>query len=142
MARSPEERVAYLVAAPFIAESHREIPLAVRGVAHLLAVRNGDGGRYASLLQVMEQRPVLQGKHLHILETVPVGTVRINGFLRSIVLCRHTRHFRHYLACVRKSPVLMNSPANAKMLPPLPSPKSNQRFFSGFTLKEGVCSSL
>ena len=54
-----EERVAYLVAAAFVAESHGEIPLAVRGVAHLLAVRYGDGGRYAPLLQVMEQRPVL-----------------------------------------------------------------------------------
>ena len=46
-----------------------------------------------------------------------------------------------YLACVRKSPLLMNSPARAKMLPPLLAPKSYQRFFSGFTLKDGVRSS-
>ena len=49
-----EERVAYLVAATAVAESHGEIPFPVRGVAHLLAVRDGYGGRYAPFLQVME----------------------------------------------------------------------------------------
>lgn len=61
-----------------------EVALAVRGVVHLLAAADGDGGRYAPFLQVMEQCPVLQWQQLDVLETwltLPLGDRRMQGWL-------------------------------------------------------------
>lgn len=92
-----EERVAYLISAASVAESNGKIPLAVHGIANLLTVCYGDGGRYATLLQIMEQSPVLQGKYLHILKALPASLSHSGTLTRLMFRKRHTRHLRHIL---------------------------------------------